>query len=200
MKCQQIEQWLSDSVDGAISEKEKAVIEAHIATCPACRTFRNQIEQINEEARNLEAPDVSPEQSREFSSRLRSALAEIEEEKSKGVLHAFRNKWVFVPASVIMISLFILIFVFYEKGDFQDDEFYVFSFGDAVEEIYLEIGDNAALLEKFNHLISASINEMLLTPDWDETLGWEDDLFFWEELSEEELGNLESEIKKDRNF
>ena len=119
MKCQQIERWLSDSVDGAISKKEKAIIEAHIETCPACRTFRNQIKKINEEAKNLDAPEVSPAQSREFVSRLRSALIEIGEEKNKGVLHVFRNKWVFVPASVILVSLFILIFVFYEKRDFQ---------------------------------------------------------------------------------
>jgi hypothetical protein len=199
MKCQQIEQWLSDSVDGAISKKKKTLIEAHIATCHACRVFRDQIEQINEEAKSLDVPAVSPAQSREFSSRLRSALIEIEEEKNKGVLHVFRNKWVFVPASVIMISLFILIFVFYEKGDFQYEEFYVFSFGNAVEEIYQEMGSELVLQQAFNSLVSASINEMLITADWDETLNLEDDLLLLEEFSEEELGNLEPEIKKDRN-
>jgi hypothetical protein len=199
MKCQQIEQWLSDSVEGAISKKEKAIIEAHIETCPACRTFRDQIEQINEEARNLDAPELSSAQSREFSSRLRSALVEIEEEKNKGVLHVFRNKWVFVPASVIIISLFILIFVFYEKGDFQDEEIYVYSFGNAVEEIYRDMGSNFVLQEAFHSLVSASINEMLITADWNETLNLEDVLFLWEEFSEEELGYLEPEIKNDRN-
>lgn len=199
MKCQQIERWLSDSVDGPISKKEKAIIEAHIETCTACRAFRNQIEKINEEAKNLDAPEVSPAQSRDFVSRLRSALIEIGEEKNKGVLHVFRNKWVFVPASVIMISLFILIFVFYEKGDFQYEEFSVFSFGNAVEEIYQDIGSDLVLQKAFNSLVSASINEMLITADWDEMLNLEDDLLLWEEFSEEELGNLEPEIKKDRN-
>lgn len=199
MKCQQIERWLSDSVDGPISKKEKAIIEAHIETCTACRAFRNQIEKINEEAKNLDAPEVSPAQSREFVSRLRSALIEIGEEKNKGVLHVFRNKWVFVPASVIMISLFILIFVFYEKGDFQYEEFSVFSFGNAVEEIYQDIGSDLVLQKAFNSLVSASINEMLITADWDEMLNLEDDLLLWEEFSEEGLGNLELELKKDRN-
>lgn len=187
MKCQQIEQWLSDSVDGPISKKERAIIQAHIETCPACRAFRDRIEQINEEARNLDAPEVSPAESREFSSRLRSALIEIEEEKNKGVLHVFRNKWIFVPASVIMLSLFILIFVFYEKGDFQDEEFYVFSFGNAVEEIYQDMGSDLVLQEAFDSLVSASINEKLITADWDETLNLEDDLLLWEEFSEENL-------------
>lgn len=199
MKCQQIERWLSNSVDGAISKKEKAIIEVHIETCPACRAFRNQIEKINEEAKNLDTPEVSPAQSREFVSRLRSALIEIGEEKNKGVLHVFRNKWVFVPASVIMISLFILIFVFYEKGDFQYEEFSVFSFGNAVEEIYQDIGSDLVLQKAFNSLVSASINEMLITADWDEMLNLEDDLLLWEEFSEEGLGNLELELKKDRN-
>jgi hypothetical protein len=200
MKCQQIERWLSDSVDGAISKKEKAIIEVHIETCPACRAFRNQIEKINEEAKNLDAPEVSPAQSREFVSRLRSALIEIGEEKNKGVLHVFRNKWVFVPASVIIISLFILIFIFYEKGDFQYEEFSFFSFGNAVEEIYQDMGSDLVLQQAFNSLVSTSINEMLITADWDETLNLEDGLLLWEEFSEEGLGNLESQIKKDRNL
>lgn len=200
MKCQQIERWLSDSVDGAISKKEKAIIEAHIETCPACRTFRNQIQKINEEAKNLDAPEVSPAQSREFVSRLRSALIEIGEEKNKGVLHVFRNKWVFVPASVILVSLFILIFVFYEKRDFQYEEFSVFSFGNAVEEIYQDMESDLVLQQAFNSLVSASINEMLITAELDETLNLEDGLLLWEEFSEEGLGNLESQIKKDRNL
>ena len=200
MKCQQIEQWLSDSIDGAIPGKRKAIIEIHLETCSACRTFRDQIEQIDEEARKMDAPEVSPEQSREFSLRLRSTLIEMEEGKNKGVLHAFRNKWVFVPASVIMVSLFVLIFVFYERKDFQAEESYVFSFGNAVEEIYQDIGGDMALQEAFHSLVSASLNEMLAPPDLVEILGWEDDLFLWEELSEEELGNLRPEkIKKDRN-
>ena len=199
MKCQQIERWLSDSVDGAISKKEKAIIEAHIETCPACRAFRNQIEKINEEAKNLDAPEVSPVQSQEFVSRLRSALIGIGEEKNKGVLHVFRNKWVFVPASIIMISLFVLIFVFYEKRDFQYEEFSVFSFGNAVEEIYQDMGSDLVLQHAFNSLVSASINEMLITAEWDETLNLEDGLILWEKFSEEELGNFEPEIKKDRN-
>jgi len=200
MKCQKIEQWISDGVDGVISKKKKAHIEAHIETCLACRVFRDQIERINEDARSLDVPEVTSAQSREFSSRLRSALIAIEEEKNKGVLHVFRNKWVFVPASVIMISLFILIFVFYEKGDFQDEKFYVFSFGNAVEEIYQDMGSDLVLQQAFNSLVSDSINEMLITADWDETLNLEDDLLLWEEFSEEELGNLESQIKKDRNL
>jgi len=200
MKCQKIEQWISDGVDGVISKKKKAHIEAHIETCLACRVFRDQIERINEDARSLDVPEVTSAQSREFSSRLRSALIAIEEEKNKGVLHVFRNKWVFVPASVIMISLFILIFVFYEKEDFQDEKFYVFSFGNAVEEIYQDMGSDLVLQQAFNSLVSDSINEMLITADWDETLNLEDDLLLWEEFSEEELGNLESKIKKDRNL
>ena len=199
MKCQQIEQWLSDSLGGVISEKKKAVIEAHIATCPDCQAFRDQIERIDEEAKNLDAPSVSPVQGLEFPSRLRSTLIEMEEGQNKGVFHVFRNKWVFVPASVIMIFLFVLIFVFYEKGDFQDEEYYVFSFGNAVEEIYRDMGSDLALHEAFHSLVSASINEMLITTDWDEMLSWEDGLLLWEEISEEELGHLEPEKKKDNN-
>jgi hypothetical protein len=68
-----------------------------------------------------------------------------------------------------------------------------------VEKIYQEMGSDLVLQEAFDSLVSASINEMLITADWDETLNLEDGLFLWEEFSEEKLGNLEPETKKDRN-
>ena len=199
MKCPKIEKWLSDSVDGEISSRKKAKITAHIEICPACRAFRDQMIQINDEVRALEGTGMSLAQSREFTARLRSTIAELEEKRKKGILHVFRNRWIFIPASVVVVSLFILIFVFYDRGDYESDEIYVFSLGNAVEEIYQEIGDDAALLAKFNQLISASINEMLLTPDWDEMLNFEDAVFLWEELAGEETKHLDTETKKERN-
>jgi hypothetical protein len=186
-------------MDGVISKRREAMINTHIQTCASCRAFRDQIEKINAEAKNLDVQDVSPAHTQAFSSRLRSALIEMEEEKSAGFMHAFRNKWVFVPASVVMISLFVLIFVFYEKGDFQDEESLVFSFGNAVEDIYQDMGSDLVLRQTFHSLISASINEMLITADWDEVFSWEEGLLLWEEISTEELEDQETEIKKDRN-
>ena len=171
MKCRKIEQWLSDSLNGVIPEKKKAAIDAHIATCPVCRAFQDQIEKIDQEAKNLDSPSVSPAQVQAFPLRLRSALIEMDQGKSRGILHVFRNKWVFIPASVVMISLFILVFVFYDKGDFQHEELFVFSFGNAVEEIYQDIGNDLVLQQAFHSLVSASISEMLITVDWDETYG-----------------------------
>ena len=199
MKCVRIQQWISDIVDGEMSKEIKTKIEAHLDTCPACRAFQDQIVRINEEMRSLDVPELSPKQSLEFTTRLRSTISKLGEKRGNGILHLFRRKWVFVPTSVIMISLFILIFVFYDRHDFQDEEFYVFSFGNAVEEIYQDMGSDLVLQQAFNSLVSASIREMLITVDWDERLNLEDDLLLWEEFSEEELGNLEPEIKKERN-
>ena len=199
MKCQHIERWISDSVDGTIPKKKKAKIEAHLQICPGCRAFRDQIAVIDQEAKNWAAGDMSPELSQDFSSRLKSTLIETAEGKSKGILHAFRKKWVFFPASVIMISLFILIFVFYDRGDFQEEELYVFSFGDAVEEIYRDMGNDLALQKAFHSLVSATLNEMLTPPAWDDVLGWEDDPFFWDAITEEDSGVLEKKIEKENN-
>lgn len=193
MKCQKIQRWLSDSVDGEISRSKNEEIATHIETCPACRAFRDQIMQISDEVGALDAPGMSPTQSREFSTRLSSTIAYLEEKKGEGILHVFRNKWVFVPASLVLVSLFILIFIFYDRGSFQDEKLYVFSFGKAVEEIYREIGDDVALQEEFNHLISVSINEMLLPQDWNEDLHLEDALFLWEEFAEEDTKHLDTE-------
>ena len=199
MNCEKIQRWLSDSIDGEIPKGKKAEIEAHLDSCPSCRAFLSQITLIDVEVKNLEVPELSPPHSAKFTSKLRSAIAEQEEKSEYGILHVFRKKWVFVPASIFLVTLFILIFVFYEKGDFQDEELYVFSFGKAVEEIYQDMGSDMTLQEAFHSLVSASINEMLITADWDERLNWEDDLLLWEEFSEEEMGIFEKEIKRDNN-
>lgn len=199
MKCDKIQHLISDSADGAVSKEENAVIQAHIETCSVCRTYLDQVEAINELARSFDAPEVSPERSGEFAMKLRSAISELEGKSNGGVLRVFRKKWIFVPASVFVLSLFILIFVFYEKGDFLDEEVYVLSFGNAVEEIYQDMGSDLELQEAFHSLVSASIDEMLIATDWDERLEWEDNYLLWEEFSEEERGVLDPEIKKDNN-
>jgi hypothetical protein len=199
MKCEKIQHWLSDSVDGEIQKGKKADIDAHLDSCPSCRAFLDQITQIDEEARSFDVPGLSPMKSGEFASRLKSAISELEEKSEGGILHVFRKKWIFVPASVFLLSLFILTFVFYEKRDFKAEEVYVFSLGKVVEEIYQVMGNDLVLEEAFHSLLSASINKMLITADWDERLNSEDDLFLWEEFSEEELEILEQEIKRDNN-
>jgi hypothetical protein len=68
-----------------------------------------------------------------------------------------------------------------------------------VEEIYREIGDEPAVQEAFHALVSASLNEMLSSTDWEAKEEWEDNFFLWEELSEEELRILEREIKNENN-
>jgi hypothetical protein len=199
MKCNKIQRWISDRIDGIGSRKEKAMIGKHIEVCSACRAFQEQMREIEEQAKFLALPEFSPAPSGEFVSRLRSTISEIEEKRSSGILHVFRKKWIFIPASAFILTLFILIFVFYEKGDIQEEDVYFLSFGNAMEEIYEDIGDDVVLHQAFNTMVSASINEMLGGLDWDEGLDWETDLFLWEELSEEELGILEQQIKNENN-
>ena len=68
-----------------------------------------------------------------------------------------------------------------------------------MEDIYQDMGSDVVLRQAFHSLVSASINEMLVTADWDEAQNWEEGLLFWDEISEEELEDLEKEIKYIRN-
>ena len=82
----------------------------------------------------------------------------------------------------------------------QEMELYVFSFGDAVEDIYREIGENIELERAFNTQILASIDNLISPVSWTEEQSRQDDIFLWEDFSEEELKFLESAIKKEKKL
>ena len=79
-------------------------------------------------------------------------------------------------------------------------ELYAFSFSDAVEDIYWEIGDDIKLERAFNSQILASIDRLISPMDWAERPRREDDFFLWEDFSEEELKFLESAIEKEKKL
>jgi hypothetical protein len=199
MKCKKIQRWLSDSLDGEMPKGIKTEVDAHLGSCSSCRAFLDQISRIDVEARGLDSLDMSPTPTGEFTARLKSAISDLEEKSQGGILHVFRRKWIFVPASVFLVSLFILIFVFYERGDFREEDVYVFSLGKVMEEIYREMGSDLVLQDAFHSLLAASIDEMLLSADTDEGLYWGDDLSLWEEFSDEDMDILAPEIKKNND-
>jgi hypothetical protein len=54
MTCQGYYARLDDYVDGALTPADSAQIEAHLATCPRCRSFATDLRNIRSMARSLE--------------------------------------------------------------------------------------------------------------------------------------------------
>jgi hypothetical protein len=202
MKCQEIERWLSDSLDGDVSDKKRHLIQEHLKSCSRCQAFRDFIWKMNGIMRGYDTPEVSLTRMEEFSQRLRSRLnfSANKNKKREKVLPVWRWKWI-LATSFILVVLAAALFVFmFQPQRLQDEEPYVLSYEKAIQRIDLEIGNNVELEQAFNTLILVSIEEMLESSEWESLSSlttFDEELFFWDDLSEEERKVIEYEIKKE---
>jgi ferric-dicitrate binding protein FerR (iron transport regulator) len=51
-RCERAREWISLQVDGELSEFERIVLEAHVAQCADCRSFRVELRGISRELRH----------------------------------------------------------------------------------------------------------------------------------------------------
>ncbi|MDH5466160.1 MAG: zf-HC2 domain-containing protein [Candidatus Aminicenantes bacterium] len=198
MRCKTIEKWLSDRIDGELSERKIKSLQAHLERCPSCRSYAAALEKIQDEARSIERLEVSPSFWEEFTSRLRSDLSSKKQEKRLERPLVKRWRWAGASAALtllIVVGLYFLLF--FEK---PVPEMYVFSYEDSLAQIYREIGRDPELETLFNLVVLASIGESLEGAGWQDSAGFQESSLLWENLSEEELKLIESEIKKEEKI
>lgn len=184
-------------MDKDLSERKKILIGKHVKHCPRCRAFRDNILLLEEEAKNIEIAEVSQIYQQQFASRLKSKIMSLEDKEKKEALSFFKQKWVLASSAFIMVAILGAVILLFLARHEQEVEFFAFSFSDAIEEVYWEIGDDIELERAFNSQILTSINDLLSPSAWTEIQRVEDDLFLWDDLTDEELQFLESEIKKE---
>ena len=59
--CEKVRGRLSESIDGQLSPAEEAALESHLAACPACRAFAEELRRAVEACRGLPRPCVGDE-------------------------------------------------------------------------------------------------------------------------------------------
>ena len=194
MNCTKIEKWLSDRIDGELSERKIRALEAHLEKCASCRSYAASLEKIHEEAVRLEEGEASPSFWEDFDQRLKANLESSQKKREKRPF-ALSWNWVWSGAAILIavaVSLYLLLF-----QSPQPQEIYVFSLENSFARIYQEIGDDSELEALFNSILVESIDEYLEDSEWKERPDFLENLLLWEDLTEEEIEFLESEIKKD---
>jgi hypothetical protein len=200
MRCRTTKKWISDSLDKNVSERKKHYIEKHVAHCPSCRAFRENILHIEDEAKIIEMTEFTQDYKQEFGSRLKSRILSLEEKEKKETLPFFKQSRVLAPSALLFVAIIVAVFLLFLPERMPEREFYALSFGDAVEEVYREIGDDIELERAFNSQILSSIYDLLSPSAWIDLQETENDFFLWEDLTDEELKFLESEIKKEKKL
>lgn len=71
MDCKTAQRWLTDQLDGQLSEYRRHELDVHLRACASCRTFEEQLEQLDFTlSLALERPVLSPAFARELHLRI----------------------------------------------------------------------------------------------------------------------------------
>lgn len=198
MRHKKIEKLLSNDIDGELPEKKKKILEAHLRKCSSCSSYAENIRRIHKEAKSLEKLDASPVSWEEFTSRIKTEITSIQQEKLRGAPLFLRWKWAWAGAALLFLIVAGLFL--YLTQNKTPQEVYDFSFESSLAKIYQEIASDQELEELFNSIISASIGETLVDSGWGVRPDFYENLILWEDLTEEEMRFLESEIMKDNKL
>ena len=195
MKCKKIEKWLSDMIDGELSEKKRKEVEGHLQKCSLCRAYQEQLERIQTTSKEVDYGRVAPEYWEEFPARIKARISSYRPRQRERSPSAWGWRWAWVGVALILVIFIGLYLAYFRARGGQD--VYVFTFEDSVAKVFQEIGENSELADLFNSIILASIEELLGETEREIIPGSESLSFPAEELTEEELIYLDSEIKKE---
>jgi len=202
MRCKKIEKWISDKIDGNLSQRKEGVLGGHLADCASCRAYELRLEKLQSEAKNLPAPAVAPEYWQKSITRLKENLEKVSPSEQKEDRLRLRQSPAFYPglrlawagaASVLAVAVGLYFILFNAKAPLEP---YHFAFEDQVNGFYEKINNNTDLEAEFDSALRASIKEVSGESDGEIKHLLYGNSFFLDSLSDEEVQILDAEIKK----
>jgi hypothetical protein len=193
MKCEHYQRWVSDDLDGVLTAKKRRRLESHLSACAACWSYRQELALIQAEAGALEAGPVAADYLEEFTAAIEKKLRQEKEVADRGGPVPPRWKWAWVSVPLALALIFGIVFFRSGRDGFRNE---IFSFEACLDRVFEEIGGDEKIAADFSRSLSVSLLE------GGEAVVLEDDIdlwsepFFWQSLSDEDLGWIEEEIKK----
>jgi len=202
MRCERAKRLISDALDGDLSGRRAARLERHLSACAVCRAYREQTTLIQETAGGLFDPGLSPADWTDFGQRLESRLAAASssggEAVRKGSPAALGWKWAWAAAGMAVLAFLVSYVAFLGPRTRLEQTFA--SFEESVSQVLNEAGASPELESSFNREILATINETVRPAGKEAPVSFGDDPFFWEALTDGELGDIESALRKENGL
>lgn len=196
MECEHFQVWISDEIDGALADKKKRKLEAHLSGCPGCRAYRSNLLRIQAESGLEKVGSGTADYFEKFTAAVETRLRrEVGTEvRAHRTPLAWRWAWASAPLALALI-LGIILF----RGGRDGVNLEVLSFEDCLERVYQEIGQDDDSAAEFSRFLSGSLLGGGDTVGLEDGLELWSDPFFWRSLSDEELRQVESGIKNENN-
>jgi hypothetical protein len=193
MKCEKIEHWISDDLDGALTPKIRQKLESHLSACPACREYQRKVREIQAESIRLEEPAVSTEHLEALSAGVVSRLRPERQGKSAELALPMLWRWARLAAPAIL-ALILGVFLFRSRGEVPQED--IISIEGCFDRAALETAGDAELAAVFNNFLIESLAEEEEALFASEYLELWNEPYFWEALSDDELSMIEEEVHK----
>lgn len=199
MRCETMKKWMSDEIDGELTNKRQEILARHLESCVECRSYKSRLERLHKQTQVTGLPVVPESLSLEFSSRLKARLLAIKNEKKHRLFIPLQRKWVYALSGFLVLILAVGLFWIYHSKP-QREEMYILSYESAMSQIEQEIWGDEKLADLFNAWVLASIEESLDDSDWKGESYMSDIPLLWENLTDEEWEYLKTEIKTNTIF
>lgn len=194
MRCQTINKWLSDDLDGALSPKRKARLEAHLRGCRVCQGYRADLTRLQAEAPS--AADRSPEYWADFERRLGSRLAFVEPVGEAGRTPLLPGRsWAWAAAGFLIIAAAGIYFTVHRPRGAMETAWIPYE--DSLARILQEAEADPEVENLVDRELLASITDASSDMEEDYALPLAADPLFWEGLSEEELEYIAVELERE---
>jgi hypothetical protein len=194
MTCEKYERWISDALDGELPEKAGAKLAAHLAGCPVCRAYKERLGRLQKAATSQSDAPVAPGYWDEFSDRLRARMLPREPERrpSRPLIWGWRWAWLAVPAALAaaFIGLGIL-----RQGPVVGQD--VFSYEVFLNGLAQDTAEDTELVNSFDEVILGSLEEEVGSAALDVISPFDQDPFYWDNLSDDEVRLIDQEIRKE---
>ena len=188
MACRKYERWISDEMDGRLSDKKRAALRGHLEKCEGCRSYKENLRLLQAEAwksRDAAVPaGFMDALGRRLEEGLRSGPVAGSE---KAAPLAWRWKWAWAGTAVFVLAAGAILLL----GPKTPSDLWPASYEDSLARIYGEIGEDADLAESFDQVLQASIGETLLQAE---------NPTFWDGLGEDEIRLMELDVTNGREI
>ncbi|OGD20017.1 MAG: hypothetical protein A2Y70_08300 [Candidatus Aminicenantes bacterium RBG_13_64_14] len=194
MRCETIKKWLSDDLDGALSPKRKARLDAHNRECRTCRGYRADLTCLQAGAPPVE--DRSPECWAAFERRIESKLAFAEPVREASRARLFPGRrWAWAAAGFLVMVAVGIYFAVNRPGGTLGTAWVPYE--DSLARLLQEAEVDPEVENLVNRELLASIAAVAPDPEEDYAFPFAADPLFWEGLSEEELEYIAVELERE---
>jgi anti-sigma factor RsiW len=191
MRCGEIEKRISDDLDGALSPRRKARLEAHLGSCPDCRAYRDGLVRL-QAAAGVPA-ERSPEYWAGFARRLEAKMDTVESGRAAAAPASAWRRWAWAAPAVLVLAAAGVWFALDRKST-EAAEAWIPS-GDTLIPLIEAAESDPRLEREVDLLVRSSLEELGGAVDADAVIFSAGDPFFWEGVSDDELRALAAELE-----